>query len=91
MYIQCISIEVDVRTKIQKWGNSLGLRIPKSFAVETGIEEGSDVELSVKDGQLTVRPILRPRYDLNELLQRVTPRNVHGEIETGDAVGREGW
>jgi len=80
-----------VRTRIQKWGNSLGLRIPKSFAAETGIEAGSDVELSVKNGQLTVRPILRPRYDLDKLLQKVTSKNVHREIDSGDAVGREAW
>lgn len=80
-----------MRTKIQKWGNSLGLRIPKSFAAETGVEAGSDVELSVKNGQLTVRPILRPQYDLDDLLQKVTSKNVHGEIDSGDAVGREGW
>ena len=91
MYTQCISTENGLRTKIQKWGNSLGLRIPKSFAAETGIEAGSDVELSVKDGQLTVRPILRPRYHLDDLLRKVTYKNVHREIDTGDGVGREGW
>ncbi len=80
-----------MRTKIQKWGNSLGLRIPKSFAVETGIDTGTDVELSVKDGELTIRPIRRPTYDLDQLLRTVTKKNVHGEIDAGEAVGREGW
>ena len=86
MYTQCISM----RTKIQKWGNSLGLRIPKSFAAETGVEAGSDVDLSVQDGELIVRPVRR-RYDLSDLLKRVTPKNRHEEIDTGDPAGREGW
>ncbi len=44
-----------MNTKIQKWGNSLGLRIPKSFAEEAGVEAGSEVDLTVEDGQLIVR------------------------------------
>jgi antitoxin MazE len=65
-----------MQTKIRKWGNSLGLRIPRSFAVEAQVEEGSTVDLSVRSGRL---------------LKRVTPRNLHGEIATGEPVGREVW
>ncbi len=80
-----------MQTKIQKWGNSLGLRIPKSFAEQAGVEAGSEVDLSVKDGELIVRARRFPRYDLKQLLQTVTAKNVHGEIETGEPVGREAW
>ncbi len=80
-----------MQTKIQKWGNSLGLRIPKSFAQQAGVEVGSEVDLSVEDGQLIVRPMALPRYDLKELLRRVTAKNVHGDVETGRPVGREVW
>ena len=80
-----------MNTKIQKWGNSLGLRIPKSFAEEAGVEAGSEVELSVKDGQLVVTPTRRRKYQLRDLLRKVTPANLHDEIDTAGPVGREGW
>jgi antitoxin MazE len=80
-----------VQTKIQKWGNSLGLRIPRSFAAEVQVEEGATVDLSVADGQLLVRPLRARTYSLNALLRRVSRRNLHGEVSTGRAVGREAW
>jgi antitoxin MazE len=80
-----------MQTKIQKWGNSLGLRIPKSFAAEAGVEAGSTVDLSVEDGELVVRPVRRRKYDLRDLVRAINSKNVHREVETGDAVGREVW
>jgi len=80
-----------VVTKIQKWGNSLGVRIPKSFAVEAGVEDGSAVDISVDGGRLVIRPIGKARYDLEELVAEVRQDNIHYEISTGDATGREVW
>jgi len=80
-----------MQTKIQKWGNSLGLRIPRSFAAEAQVEEGSAVELSVERGTLRVRPLRTRKYTLSELLKKVKSRNLHGEVSTGEAVGREAW
>jgi antitoxin MazE len=80
-----------MRTRVQKWGNSLALRIPRSFAQEAGLKEHSPVELSVVDGKLQVVAESRPAYTLNELLQAVTPDNLHREVETGPAVGSEAW
>jgi antitoxin MazE len=76
-------------TKIQKWGNSLGLRIPKSFAREAAVEAGSTVDIAIEDGGLVVRPLRRPRYTLAELLRKVNARNRHEEVSTGEPVGRE--
>ena len=78
-------------TKIQKWGNSLGLRIPKSFAEETGIEEGSPVDISLNGNRLIIRAVRKPRYKLARLLSKVKKSNLHGEIPTGGPVGRETW
>ena len=78
-------------TKVQKWGNSLGLRIPKSFAEEASIEEGSTVDVSVSAGQLVVRAIRQKRYELRDLLAGVTERNLHAETSTGEPQGRESW
>ena len=80
-----------MQTRIQKWGNSLGLRIPKSFAKQAGVEAGSEVDLSVEGSDLVVRSKRRPRHQLGKLLRGVTPRNVHREIDTGHPVGREAW
>lgn len=77
-------------TRVQKWGNSLGLRIPKAFAAEAKVGEGSAVELSIEKGTLLVRPVRR-RYSLDELLARVTRRNVHGEVDSGAPLGRAVW
>ena len=80
-----------MQTKIQRWGNSLGLRIPRSFAEEAGVEAGSQVDLSVRDGDLIVRAARRRTYRLRELLQKVTTKNLHEEVETGGPIGREVW
>jgi antitoxin MazE len=80
-----------MQTKIQKWGNSLGLRIPRSFAAEAQVEEGSTVDLSVENGRLLVRPLRTRKYALAGLLKKVKRRNVHGEVSTGEPVGREAW
>ena len=80
-----------MQTRIQRWGNSLGLRIPRSFAKEAGVEAGSEVDLSLRKGNLVVAPVKRRTYRLKDLLEKVTTRNRHGEVDTGGAVGREAW
>lgn len=80
-----------MQTKIQKWGNSLGLRIPKSFAAEARVEAGSTVDLTVDGGRLVVRRVRRRKYDLRSLVKGINARNVHRSVETGSAVGREVW
>jgi antitoxin MazE len=80
-----------MKTRVQKWGNSLALRIPKAFAEEAGLREDGAVELSVVAGGLVVRPVVPPAPSLEELLRGVTPENIPGEWETGPAVGREAW
>jgi antitoxin MazE len=80
-----------MQTKVQKWGNSIGLRIPKLFAKEIAIEEGSAVDLSVANGQLVIRPLRQERFELRALLAEVSDENLHAEISTGEPQGRESW
>lgn len=87
MYIQ----EESVETRIQKWGNSLGLRIPKSFAEEAKVEAGSSVDISVQRGALVVRALPPRRYELRALLSEITRENIHEAVESGAPVGREVW
>ena len=78
-------------TKIQKWGNSLALRIPKSFALDAQVENGSLVEISLVDGQLVIKPVSTPKWTLDQLLAGVTPANLHHETDTGQPAGNEAW
>ncbi len=78
-------------TKVQRWGNSLGLRIPRTLAEEAAVGVGTEVDVSVKGGDLIVKPTRRKTYRLEELLRGVNARNLHGAIETGEPVGREVW
>jgi antitoxin MazE len=80
-----------MEAKIQKWGNSLGLRIPKAFAAEVGVGPGSSVDLSVHEGDLVVRPRRPEVLRLADLLAAVTPQNLHTKVSTGHAAGREIW
>ncbi len=80
-----------MRTRVQKWGNSLALRIPKSFADEVGIDKESSVELRLEDGRLVVSPVTAPHPTLSELLAGVTEENLHQEVDFGPAIGNEAW
>ena len=80
-----------MKTRVQKWGNSLAVRIPKSFAAEAGLREDAAVELSVVEGRLIVQPVAPKPPTLEELLRGVTDQNLHGEWDTGPAVGGEVW
>ena len=73
---------------IQKWGNSLALRIPSAVARQLQVENGDAVELKVESGTLTIRAA-KPRYDLAELLKRMSPENRHEEVGWGEAQGHE--
>ena len=80
-----------MKIQIQKWGNSLALRIPKSFAQETRIDQGSVVDLVLEEGEIIIRPVVEPQYSLDELLAQVTKGNIHSEVDTGPAQGKEVW
>lgn len=79
-------------TKVKQWGNSLALRLPKSFTDATGIASNSEVEI-VSDGKsVTITPIAKPKLKtLEELLEGVTPAMIGGELDWGPDVGRERW
>ena len=76
---------------VTKWGNSLAVRIPQNLARELLVEEGTEVELSVIDGVLVVKPTVQKQYTLDELVSGITPENIHPEADWGVAVGNEFW
>lgn len=78
-------------TKVQMWGNSLALRIPKSFAAEVGLDNDIAVDLALVDGKLVVTPLRPARFTLDSLLAGITDDNLHAEIDNGEPVGKEVW
>jgi antitoxin MazE len=80
-----------MKTHVQKWGNSLAVRIPKSFADEMGIGNNAPVEMSLEEGALVLKPDRERRWDLDALLAEVTDENIHSEWETEEPAGEESW
>jgi len=80
-----------MRKKINKWGNSLGLRIPKLLAAEVGLEENSLVNLTIVNGSIVISPERETPLELEAMLKQVTEENLHGEVNTGPAIGKEAW
>jgi antitoxin MazE len=80
-----------MRVQVQKWGNSLALRIPKPFADEVAVREGGVLDLSVARGRLVATPVAKNRPTLRQMLRRVTRSNLHRDTDFGRAAGREVW
>ncbi len=81
-----------MNTKVQKWGNSLAVRLPSDIAKKLSITDGTSVRLSEKNGVVELSRITKPEsYSLKELLARITPENMHAEVDWGAPVGKEIW
>jgi len=78
-------------TRIQKWGNSLAVRIPKVMADELKLGAGASVQLSMKDQALVIEPVAEKSWPLDILLAGITDENRHGEWDSGKTMGRETW
>ena len=77
--------------KIQKWVNSLALRISKAFATDAKFKNDSFVEIAIVEGQIIITPVAAPIWTLEELLADVNKNNLHHQVDTGSAVGNEVW
>lgn len=75
--------------KIQKWGNSLGIRIPKSIIEKANLSENSEVEIENKDGAIIIFP-RQKKLSLDTLLSEITKDNLHQESDD-EVEGREVW
>ncbi len=80
-----------MKVRVQRWGNSLALRIPKPFAEDVNVRQGTLVDLSLSDGRLIAVPVRRKKPSLKSLLARVTDANRHAAVDFGQPVGRESW
>ena len=81
----------DMASRVTRWGNSLGLRIPKPLADQIGLVEGTAVDLSLEGEQIVIKKLAMPSYSLDDLLDEIQDENVHREVTTGRPVGKEVW
>ena len=77
-----------MQTVVQKWGNSLGIRIPSLYVKEFNLKNGNSVEITEENGKIVILP---PKKTLDDMLSRVTKENLHTPIETGSSLGNEEW
>jgi antitoxin MazE len=75
---------------IAKWGNSLAVRIPQNVAKEMNLSEGVELDLSVVDGAIIIKPAQK-RYTIDDLVEGITADNLHAEISSSAPVGNEFW
>ncbi len=80
-----------MHVRVQKWGNSLALRIPKPLAEDAEVTEGTVLNLAVSEGKVVATPVQRKKLSLSELLAKVKKKNLHREVDFGRPVGREIW
>ena len=80
-----------MHVRIQQWGNSLALRIPKVFAEEIHVKQGTSVDLSVESGKIVLAPLAKRKYELKNLLAGVAAHNIHSEVDVGQFRGQEIW
>ncbi len=76
------------KSHISKWGSSLAVRIPKPIAEHWGVQEGSVIEIVQRDDQVV---LCKKKYDLGDMIAKMSPDNLHSEQDTGQAQGREAW
>ena len=76
-------------SKVQKWGNSLALRIPKAYADQIGLRSNSPVKILLESDRIIIEPVRR--ITLEGLLADVTPDNRHDETDWGEPTGNESW
>lgn len=77
--------------KVQRWGNSLAVRIPKAAAEQARMGEGTVVEVQFVNGSLVLTPAEPDEMTLVSLLKGVTDENIHGEVDFVAPVGKEAW
>jgi len=77
-----------MKAKVQKWGNSLAVRVPKGIAEQAGVKSDDVVDMDVEDGKIVLLKVATD-YSLDDLLDGITDENLHSALETGEPVGRE--
>lgn len=80
-------------TKVQKWGNSQGLRLSKELLNNINIEVGDEVEVVIQDGKLVISPRnkFRVKHQLSDLVRLIPKDYQPAELDWGEPSGKEAW
>ncbi len=79
-----------MNSKLTRWGNSLGVRIPKQIAEKARLSEGDEIEIS-QEGNKVILTSRKKSYSLDELLEGMTEEHLHSEVDWGKSEGTEQW
>ena len=80
-----------MHVRVQKWGNSLAVRIPKPLAEDAEVKEGTVLNLAVSGGKVVATPVQEKKLSLRQLLAEVNSKNLHAEVNSGRSFGHEVW
>ncbi len=80
-----------MRIQVKKWGNSASVRIPAQVMAATSLSVDQAVDIRAEGGRIVIEPVRAPVYDLDELLDQITPDTLHDEVDFGPPVGKEVW
>ena len=80
-----------MKIQVKKWGNSASVRIPASVMAAASISVDQAVDIREEGGRIIIEPVRAPVYDLDQLLDQMTPESFHEEVDFGAPVGQETW
>ena len=80
-----------MRVIVKKWGNSASVRIPASVMAAASLRVDQAVDVREEGGRIIIEPVAAPSYELQDLLEQMTPDTFHEEVDFGGPVGGETW
>jgi len=78
-------------TQLKKWGNSFAIRLPQNLLSQVNFQENENIEIRVEDNTIILSSAVKPRYQLEELLSQITPKNKQELVDFGKPIGKEVW
>ena len=78
-----------MQVTVKKWGNSASVRIPAPIMNAARLDIDATVDVREENGLIVIEPVKEPSYNLDALLARITPANLHDEVDFGPALGKE--
>lgn len=80
-----------IKQRISRWGSGYGIRVPKSILIKLGLSDGDEVFVNIENEQIVIMPVKRTSYSFEQLVSKITPANIHNEIDFGTRIGNEFW
>lgn len=80
-----------MRVVVRKWGNSAAVRIPATVMQAAHLDLDEAVDVRQESGRIVIEPLQHKEYNLLEFVERITPGNLHEELDFGGPIGKEVW